>query len=97
MNALQARDERELSIDRAADRLAYIVTTYGLLLLVIWRSLTRGEAAWDLLGLVIVGGAVSTAYRVINGTLTRSWLVLAGISLVLGAVVAALIVLGTRL
>ena len=35
---LLPRDERETGIDRAADRFAYLVLSYGLLLLAAYRS-----------------------------------------------------------
>jgi hypothetical protein len=96
MSLIADRDEREISIDRAADRLAYIVMSYGLLLIVAWRSLAHGEGAWDLMGLVVLGGVVGTAYRVVTGAVTRSWLALAAVSFVAGVAVAVLVVLGTR-
>jgi hypothetical protein len=96
MNRFTERDEREIGIDRAADRLAYIVMSYGLLLIVAWRSLAFGEASWDLLGLVLLGGVVGTIYRLVNGAVSQAWLALAGVSVVVGLVVAALVVLGTR-
>jgi len=97
MTGFVDRDEREIGIDRAGDRLAYIVMSYGLLVVVAWRSLVAGEAAWDLMGLVLLGGAVGTAYRLINGAVTRTWLAVAAVSVVAAAVVAALMVLGARL
>ena len=54
MTSLVPRDEREARIDLAADRLAYLVVSYGLLVAVAYRSLVRGDAAWDLLGLVVL-------------------------------------------
>jgi len=90
MNAMPARDERERAIDHAADRLAYLVLSFGLLAVVAWRSLARGEAAWDLLALVVLGGAVGTAYRATRGVAGRRWLGAAAASVVVGLVVAAL-------
>ena len=51
MNHLVPRDEREQGIDRAADRLAYLVLSFGLLAIVAYRSVVDGAASWDLLGL----------------------------------------------
>lgn len=64
MNPLIARDERELSIDLAADRLAVMVLSFGILAIVAWRAFVDREASWDLLGLLILSGLVGTGYRV---------------------------------
>ena len=64
MNHLIVRDERETGVDRAADRLAYLVLSFGLLAIVAYRSFADGAASWDLLGLVVPGGLVGTLYRV---------------------------------
>lgn len=64
MTHMVVRDERELGIDLAADRLAAIVLSFGILAIVAWRAFADGEASWDLLGLLIVSGMVATGYRV---------------------------------
>lgn len=92
MDRLLVRDERETSVDQAADRLAYIVVSFGLLFVVAYRSFTEGVASWELLALVLGGGAVGTIYRVSRGVLTRPAMVLliatAGIALLAAAVLA---------
>ena len=96
MIRLLKRDEREVGIDRAADRLASIVLSFGLLAIVAYRSLVEGVASWELLALVLLGGAVSGAYRLWQGVLTRqAVLVLAGTA-VIGLMVAAGLILGIR-
>ena len=96
MTTLVPRDERETRIDLAADRIGYLVVSYGLLLIVAHRSFVNGDAAWDLIGLVIVGGIVGLAYRarqgVASGRLTLMLLVVLGIA----AIVAALITITAR-
>ena len=93
MNTLPARDGRESTVDLKADRLAYLVLTFGLLAIVAYRSLLNDNPAWDLLGLVIVAGGVGTAYRLQKGTFTHRSAVLVGATLLVAAVVAALLVL----
>lgn len=92
MDRLVARDEREMSVDRAADRLAYLVLSFGLLVIVAYRSIVDGVASWELLALVLLGGAVSAIYRMRHGVLTRqAGLVLAaasGIAFLVAAFVA---------
>jgi hypothetical protein len=96
MIRIGSRDEREVGIDHAADRLAYLVISYGLLIAVAWRSFAREESAWDLLGLVVLGGVVGGAYRLLNGAVTRAWLALAALSAVAAVVVAAVLAFAGR-
>ena len=84
MNDLHMRDERELAVHLAADRVAYVVVSFGLLVLAFIRSL-RGEPAWDLLALLVLGGLVSLAYRIRHRAVDRR----SGVLLLVAAVVAA--------
>jgi uncharacterized membrane protein HdeD (DUF308 family) len=63
MNRLMPRDEREMGIDLAADRLAVLVLSFGILAIVAWRAFADKEASWDLLGLLVLSGLVGTGYR----------------------------------
>lgn len=96
MERLSVRDEREVSVDRAADRLAYVVLSLGLLAVVAYRSFVEGVASWELLGLVLLGGAVSTGYRLWQGVLTRQAVLVLGLTALIALVVGALDVLGLR-
>ena len=81
------RDERTVAVENASYRWAYAVLTYALLVDVMYRGLFRNEAAWDLMALVIVGGAVCTVYQARQKTLVHGWVMKA----VLGAVITAVI------
>lgn len=81
------RDERTVAVENASYRWAYMLLTYALLVDVMYRSLARHEAAWDLMALVIVGGAVCTVYQARQKILGHGWVMKA----VLGAVIAAVI------
>ena len=96
MDQLLARDEREVSADRAADRLAYVVLSFGLLAVVAYRSFVEGMASWELLGLVLLGGAVSSGYRLWQGVLTRQAVLVLGLTALIALVVGAVVVLGLR-
>lgn len=89
------RDERTEFVERASYVLGYRLLAYALLLDVIYRSLRLGEAAWDLLGLVIVSGAVLALYQYRHRILGRRWLRMAalpiGIAMVLAFLLAALL------
>jgi hypothetical protein len=96
MERLSGRDEREVSVDRAADRFAYVVLSFGLLAVVAYRSFVEGVASWELLGLVLLGGAVSTGYRLWQGVLTRQAVLVLGLTVLIALVVGALVGLGLR-
>jgi hypothetical protein len=98
MTAPFARDERERSIDFAADRLAFLVVCYGALALAAYRSFVLGQETWDLLGLVVLGGVAGLAYRLRNRVVSRSWTLVLVATIVVAAVVAvaAALVAGTR-
>lgn len=92
MTTLARRDDRETRIDHAVDRVGYLVVSYGLLLIVAYRSFVNGEAAWDLIGLVILGGITGLVYRAApaglgSGRWALRLLVTMGIALFVAAVV----------
>ena len=88
MTSLIGRDEREHSVDLAADRLAFLVVCYGALVLAAYRSLALGQEAWDLLGLVILGGGVGLAYRLQHRVVTRPWAAILLATIVIAGLVA---------
>ena len=91
MTGLLGRDERERLIDAEAERLVAAVLSFGILVLVLVRSL-RGDAAWDLLALVIAGGLVGMAYRAWHGVIDRRYAALLGAVAVVAAIAAAVTV-----
>jgi hypothetical protein len=94
MNPMVAqRDERTLTVENASYRWAYLVLSFGLLLDVAYRSFTRQESAWDLLALVLLGGAVATAYQGRHQVLTPRWAILAASMMLVAGLIAAGIVL----
>jgi hypothetical protein len=88
-HAVVDRDERTTAVENASYRLAYLVLSFGLLLIVAYRGLVYKESAWDLLGLVILAGAVTTAYQGFHSVLTRRWAWLAAASALSALAVAA--------
>ena len=96
MNHLVSRDERESSVDRRGDRLAYLVLSFGLLAIVAYRSFAEGEASWDLLGLVVLGGVVGTLYRRALRAVSREWAIVAIATGVVALGVAAIVMFATR-
>jgi hypothetical protein len=96
MRNLFVRDEREAAVEQGGDRLAYLVVSYGLLLVVAYRSLVDRQASWDLLALVVLGGIVSVGYRMSRRALSRNATVGLGLTIAVCIVVGALVALGVR-
>jgi hypothetical protein len=88
------RDEREQMIDAQAERLTAAVLSFGILVLVLVRS-ARGEAAWDLLALVVGSGFVGAAYRIRHRVVGRRWAWMALATGAAAAVIAIAIVFAT--
>ena len=86
------RDERTIAIENAGYRWSNLVLSFGLLLLTMYRSLIRHEASWDLLGLVVLGGAVNVAYQWSGRVLYRRWIVMTIVTFALAAAVAAVMI-----
>lgn len=81
MQGLLARDERELSVDRAGDRLGYLVVSFGVLTIAAYRSFAGREPTWDLLAVVIAGGLVGWAYRAVHRALDRRSTIVVGVTI----------------
>jgi hypothetical protein len=96
MRSLLDRDEREVAVDNAGDRLAYLVLSYGLLLIVAYRAFVDGQPSWELLALVVAGGIVGGAYRIARRTATRDALIVVGITILAAAIVALLVAVAGR-
>jgi hypothetical protein len=88
-----ARDERTLAVENASYRLAYLLMTYGLLAAVAYRAFALKQSSWDLMGLVVAGGFVATAYQGFNKVLSRRWILVTGLTAAAAAVVAIALIL----
>ena len=87
-----ARDERTVAIENASYRWTCILLSFALLVDVGYRGLVRQEAAWDLMALVIVSGAVSTVYQARQKVLGHGWVKTAALVVCLGAVIGFIVV-----
>jgi hypothetical protein len=85
------RDERTTVVEHASYRLAYLFLSYALLLDVAYRSFARNESPWDLLALVVLGGAVSTAYQARHQILGRRWVVVTLATVLAAGAIAAVL------
>jgi hypothetical protein len=95
-NTFVERDERTLAVENASYRLGYLFLSFGVLVLVAYRSFVHHESSWDLLALVILGGFVPNAYQAYKRILTVHWAKAQAIAIVAAAVLAILVVLVRR-
>ena len=85
------RDERTVAVENASYRWAYLVLTYALLVDVMYRGLVRHETTWDLMALVVVGGAVCTVYQARQKILAHGWVVKVVLAACIAGVIAAIL------
>ncbi len=85
------RDERTLAVENASYRLAYALLSYALLIDVMYRGLVRHEAAWDILALVIGGGAFLTIHQARQKIFARGWFIKATLVACVAAIIAAIV------
>ena len=87
------RDERTTVIENASYRLAYLFLSFGILLAVTYRAFALKDAHnWDLLGLVIASGAVTTGYQGAYKVLSRRGLATVLVTMTVAALIGAAIV-----
>lgn len=85
------RDERTVAVENASYRWSYLVLSFGILILVAYRSYVKHESAWDFFLLVVLGGVVGRVYQGSNRVLSRRWVIDASIVIAVAAVTGALI------
>lgn len=85
------RDERTITIENASYRWGYMVVTYGLLVIIAVRAFIYKQSNWDLFALVFISGLVTTAYQGVHQIFTRRWIYIFVTSIVMAALVAALV------
>ena len=90
------RDERSTAVENASYRVAYMVMSYGALSIVTYRGFVLQQSSWDLLALVVLGGAVATIYQGSNKVLSRNWVIATIATLILAAILAVVLVLILR-
>ena len=62
------RDERYFAVENASFRIGYMIISYGLLLLIIFRSFAYHESNWDLMALVVISSIAATIYQIVHKT-----------------------------
>jgi hypothetical protein len=86
-----SRDERTVAVENESFRWAYLVLSYGLLVIVVYRAFVFDESSWDLLILVVLGGGIASLYQGISGILTTRAGMLSAVSLIVAAAMAVFI------
>ena len=67
---------------------AYLVMSFGLLASVAYRSFMLRQNSWDLLALVLLGGATATMYQGTHKVLSQSWMMATIVTLVIARIIA---------
>jgi hypothetical protein len=88
MNAYIEENGMRSTAENAGYKAAYVVMSLGLLGLTMYRSFVEGVETWELLSLVVIGGAVSLGFQLYHGTYTRSQLAITASTMGLAAIVA---------
>lgn len=90
------RDERSTAVENASYRVAYLVMSYGALVIAAYRGFVLQQSSWDLLALVVLGGATATVYQGRNKVLSRYWVMATIAALILAGVLALVFALLRR-
>jgi hypothetical protein len=92
-NQTVSRDERTAVVENASYRIAYLVMSFGLLACVAYRGFVLQQSSWDLLALVILGGATATMYQGTNKVLSRLWIKATVATIIIAGLIAAAFVI----
>ena len=87
------RDERTVVVENTSYRFAYLVMSFGLLASVAYRSFILQQSSWDLLALVLLGGATATLYQGTHNVLSGRWLMATLAIMVIAGLIALAFVL----
>lgn len=90
------RDERTVAVENAGYRWAYLFLSFGVLLIVAVRGSLYGEASWDLMALVVLGGAVHFAFRTFHRALYKRLALRVAVAVTAGLLLAIVLVLIRR-
>jgi len=90
---LVERDERTTAVENAGYKWAYLFVSFGLLAIVAVRGRMNGEASWDLLALVVLGGVVHAVFRAFHGALYQRLALRIAVALVAAALLGTVLVL----
>ena len=90
-NQSVVRDERTVNVENSSYRWAYLLLSFGLLVIVAYRGLVWRESSWDLLALVVLGGFLTTVYQGAYRVFSGRWVLVAITTGLVAAAIAAAI------
>ena len=70
-NPIVKRDERSVAVENASFKWGFNFVIFALFFDVFYRGAVRHEAAWDLLGLIVISCGISAIYQVRQKTAGR--------------------------
>jgi hypothetical protein len=85
------RDEKAIAAESVSYRRGFTVLSFGLLLATIYRSFVTGDASWDLLALVVAGGAATTISQASQHIFSARRTVVAIVSMTIAFVIAGML------
>ena len=88
MNQSVVRDERTVNVENSSYRWAYLLLSFGVLVVVAYRGFVWRESSWDLLALVVLSGFVTTFYQGAYRVISRRWVWVAITTGLVAAVIA---------
>ncbi|MHB8126443.1 MAG: hypothetical protein ACYDEJ_12550 [Desulfitobacteriaceae bacterium] len=87
------RDERTITVENISYSLGYKFIGFALLFDVAYRAFKKGETSWDLFAILILSGALTTAYqfrnKIINKSMAKGFI----LAVTVASIVALLVVL----
>ncbi len=93
-NGTVDHDERSLAVENSSYRWGYLVLAFGILAAVAYRAFAWGQSNWDLLALLGLSAFATTLYQWAHRVLTRRWVSIAVTTVILAALMAAVIAYG---
>ena len=87
------QDERTVAVIATSCQWAFFFFCLALPIDYAYRAIVRHENAWDLMALVIVGGAVCAIYQARQKALPHGWVKTGMLIALLGAVIGIIVVL----
>ncbi|GAP16034.1 hypothetical protein LARV_03830 [Longilinea arvoryzae] len=67
------RDERFYAVENASYKIGFTIFTFGLFAVILYRSIFRHEANWDLFALIVIASGAATIYQGVHKVLPFPW------------------------
>jgi hypothetical protein len=87
------KDERTMSVENQSYRIGYLILDFGILIDIMYRAFMFNDSAWDLFGIIFIGGLITTIYQYKGKILTKNWVKSTVLISILSAIVGAAMVI----